>query len=82
MENGLTMCTGPKRITKDTMEQIGLDVSLKNTSISIRQEGKRIWRGKCPSYPKLLAEVIRNRAPQVKRVVFETGLYQCGSTMR
>ena len=56
------------------MEQyIGLDVSLKDTSISVREEGKRIWRGKCPSDPKLLAEVIRERAPRVKRVVFETG---------
>lgn len=56
------------------MEQyIGLDVSPKDTSISIRQDGKRIWRGKCPSDPKRLAEVIRKRAPQAKRVVFETG---------
>jgi len=56
------------------MEQyIGLDVSLKDTSVSVRQEGKRIWRGKCPSEPKLLAEMIRKRAPNAKRVVFETG---------
>ena len=52
---------------------IGLDVSLKDTSISVRQDGKRIWRGKCPSDPKLLAEAIRKHAPQAKRVVFETG---------
>jgi len=33
-----------------TMDQyIGLDVSLKDTAISIRQDGKRIWRGKRPS---------------------------------
>lgn len=56
------------------MEQyIGLDVSLKDTSISVRQDGKRMWRGKRPSDPKLLAEVIRKRAPQAQRVVFETG---------
>ena len=56
------------------MEQhIGLDVSLKDTSISVRQGGKRVWRGKCASDPKLLAEVIRKRAPNAKRVVFETG---------
>jgi len=54
-------------------QHIGLDVSLKDTSISVRQDGKRIWRGKCPSDPKLLAEVIRKRAPNAKRVVFETG---------
>ena len=52
---------------------IGLDVSLKDTAISIRRDGKRIWRGKCPSDPKLIAEVIRIRAPNAKRVVFETG---------
>lgn len=54
-------------------QYIGLDVSLKDTSISIRQDGKRIWRGKCASDPKLLAEVIRKRAPNAERVVFETG---------
>lgn len=56
------------------MEQfIGLDVSLKETAISVRQAGRRIWRGKCPSDPKMLADVIRARAPHAKRVVFETG---------
>jgi transposase len=56
------------------MEQfMGLDVSLKDTFISVREGGKRIWRGKCPSDPKLIAEVIRKRAPETKRVVFETG---------
>lgn len=56
------------------MEQyIGLDVSMKETAISIRQDGKRIWRGKCASDPQLLAAVIRKRAPYVCRVVFETG---------
>ena len=54
-------------------DYIGLDVSLKETAISIRRDGKRIWRGKRPSDPRLLAEVIRKRAPQAKRVVFETG---------
>jgi error-prone DNA polymerase len=56
------------------MEQyIGLDVSLKDTAVSIREGGKRIWRGKCPSDPKLVAEVIRKRGPNAVRVVFETG---------
>ena len=56
------------------MEQyIGLDVSMKETAISIRQDGKRIWRGKCASDPQLLAAVIRKRAPYAQRVVFETG---------
>jgi transposase len=56
------------------MEQyIGLDVSMKETAISIRQGGKRTWRGKCPSDPQALAQVIRKRAPDACRVVFETG---------
>ena len=54
-------------------EHIGLYVSLKETAISVRQNGKRIWRGKCPSDPRLLADVIRKRAPNAKRIVFETG---------
>ncbi|MBP2435193.1 transposase [Bradyrhizobium elkanii] len=52
---------------------IGLDVSLKDTFVSARKGGKRIWRGKCPSDPRLIAEVIRKRAPNAERVVFETG---------
>jgi len=54
-------------------EYIGLDVSLKETAISVRRDGKRIWRGKCPSDPSLIAEVVRKHAPEPKRVVFETG---------
>jgi transposase len=54
-------------------EYIGLDVSLKETAISVRRDGKRIWRGKCPSDPSLIAEVVRERAPEPTRVVFETG---------
>jgi transposase len=56
------------------MEQyIGLDVSLKDTFISVREGGKRIWRGKCASDPAVIAQVIRTHAPSVRRVVFETG---------
>jgi transposase len=56
------------------MEQyVGLDVSMRETSIAVRQNGKRVWRGKCPSDPKALADVIRQRAPNAVRIVFETG---------
>src|SRR4051812_12523016 len=54
-------------------EYVGLDVSMKETAVSIRRDGKRIWRGKCASDPRLIAEVIRRRAPDAARVVFETG---------
>jgi transposase len=52
---------------------IGLDVSMKETAISIRRAGTRVWRGKCASDPKLIAQLVHKRAPGVKRVVFETG---------
>jgi transposase len=56
------------------MEQyIGLDVSLKDTFISVREGDKRIWRGKCASDPAVIAQTIRTHAPSVRRVVFETG---------
>jgi hypothetical protein len=54
-------------------DYIGLDVSMKETAVSIRRGGQRVWRGKCPSDPRLIADLIRKRAPSVKRVVFETG---------
>lgn len=32
-------------------EFVGLDVSLKDTAVSVRRDGKRVWRGKCASDP-------------------------------
>ncbi|MBO1907570.1 IS110 family transposase, partial [Microvirga sp. 3-52] len=43
-------------------DYIGLDVSMKETAVSIRRDGKRVWRGKCPSDPRLIADLIRKRA--------------------
>ena len=54
-------------------EYIGLDVSMKETAISIRRDGKRIWRGKCASDPAVIANLLRKHAPSAKRVIFETG---------
>src|SRR5262245_34913630 len=65
---------GPSIEWRTAMEEyIGLDVSMKETSVSIRRAGERIWRGKCASDPRIVAELIRKRTPAVKRVVFETG---------
>src|SRR5215218_1419993 len=65
---------GPSTEWRTAMDDyIGLDVSMKETAVSIRRDGKRVWRGKCPSDPKLIADLIRKRASSVKRVVFETG---------
>lgn len=54
-------------------QHIGLDVSLKETAIEIRENGKRIWRGKCLSDPEIVARTIRKHAPAPRRLVFETG---------
>lgn len=54
-------------------EYIGLDVSIENTAVSVRRDGKRVWRGKCPSDPKALAALIRKHAPAAELVLFETG---------
>ncbi len=54
-------------------EYIGLDVSMKETAVSIRREASASGAGKCASDPKIIAELIRKRAPAAKRVVFETG---------
>jgi len=65
---------GPCIEWRTTMDEyIGLDVSLKETAISVRRDGKRVWRGKCASEPAVLAQLIRDRAPNAKRIVFETG---------
>lgn len=54
-------------------EYIGLDVSLKETAVSVRRDGKRVWRGKCLSDPAAIAALVRKHAPSAERVVFETG---------
>src|SRR5215207_9991694 len=65
---------GPSIEWRTAMDDyIGLDVSMKETAVSIRRDGKRVWRGKCPSDPRLIADLIRKRAPSAKRVIFETG---------
>jgi transposase len=43
------------------------------TAISIRRDGKRIWRGKCKSDPDSIATLIQKHAPCAERVIFETG---------
>ena len=48
-------------------------MSLKETSFAVRQNRKRIWRGKCPSHPKAVAEAIRKYAAGAALVVLETG---------
>jgi transposase len=55
---------GPSIEWRTAMEEyIGLDVSMKETAVSIRRAGERIWRGKCATDPSIIAELIRKRAP-------------------
>src|SRR5690349_14224816 len=60
---------------EDTMPlYVGLDVSQKETEICVVDgEGRRLWRGKCASRPKAIAEVLQQRAPAATRVGMETG---------
>jgi len=51
----------------------GWDVAWKETSIIVRQNRKRICRGKCLSDPQLVAEMIRKHASYAVLAVFETG---------
>ena len=53
---------------------VGLDVSQKETEICvIDEEGRRIWRGRCPTRPESIAQVLQRHAPQPTRVGMETG---------
>src|SRR4051812_50043296 len=52
-------------------EYVGLDVSMKETAVSIRRDGKRVWRGKWGAGSKLVAEGVRRRAPCAPRGGFE-----------
>ena len=53
---------------------VGLDVSQQETEICvIDAEGRRTWRGKCPSRPESIAAVLGEHAPNAERVGMETG---------
>lgn len=58
---------------------IGLDVSLKETAVSIRGNGMRIWRGKCASVPKLIADLVRKRAGGVRDRPFVDVVLSCAT---
>jgi transposase len=53
---------------------VGLDVSQKETEICVVDaEGRRVWRGKCPSRPEAIAGVLGEHAPGATKVGMETG---------
>lgn len=56
------------------VEYVGLDVSLKETSVCVLDgSGLVVWRGVCKATPEAMATTIRKRAPQAERVVLESG---------
>jgi transposase len=53
---------------------VGLDVSLRETSICVlNHSGEILWRGKTASDPEAIAATVRAKAPNLSRVGFETG---------
>jgi transposase len=56
-------------------EYVALDVSLRSTSVHIvDQQGRRLWRGTCPTDATAMVDTIRRHAPAVERVGLETGM--------
>ena len=54
---------------------VALDVSLQSTSLHVvDQQGRCLWRGKCPTDLAALASTIKKHAPEVERVGLETGM--------
>jgi transposase len=53
---------------------VGLDVSQKETEICVvDEEGRRIWRGRCPSQPESITQALQRHSPEPARVGMETG---------
>lgn len=74
VQNGFAIMTGLTIEGRAIMGGfVGLDVSLNDTAVSVRREGKMVCRSKCASDPQALAALIRKHVPEVERVVFETG---------
>jgi transposase len=53
---------------------VGLDVSQKMTAICVvDNDGRRIWRGRCPSVPEQISVSLRRCAGDNARIGIETG---------
>jgi transposase len=53
---------------------VGLDVSLKETSIAVIDDADKIvWRGTVASTPEMIAEALRKHAPRALRIGLEAG---------
>jgi transposase len=52
----------------------GMDVSDKSVAINVcDREGVLIWRGECAAYPDVIASTLEQHAPDLERIVMETG---------
>src|SRR5262252_6195216 len=55
-------------------QYVGLDVSLKETSIAVIDENdKLVWRGSVASTPEAIAEALKKHAPRAERIGLEAG---------
>jgi transposase len=66
----------PLRLTVEAAMEtyVGLDVSQKSTTVCIvDRDGNTVWRGTAASNPQAIDDVIRQRAPEARRVGMETG---------
>jgi hypothetical protein len=59
---------------------VGLDVSQKETEICVvDEEGRHIWRGRCPSRQDSITQALQRHAPEPARVGMETGHWPSGA---
>ena len=55
-------------------EYVGLDVSLKETSICVIDDADKIvWRGRVDSTPEAIASAVKEHAPHAVRIGLESG---------
>ena len=53
---------------------VGLGVSQETGICVVDGDGRRTWRGKCPSRPASIAEVLRQHAPDAVKIGTGSGL--------
>src|ERR1700693_4143649 len=55
-------------------QYVGLDVSLKETSICVVDNvGKIVWRGRTGSTPEAIASAVKQHSPRAARIGLESG---------
>ena len=55
-------------------QYVGLDVSLKQTSICVIDDADKIvWRGRANSTPEAIASAVKQHAPHAVRIGLESG---------